>query len=254
MCCSKPRFVYGKNRWRIARSAFERAGSGDKMSRRTLSRATEPTDQGIATMVVIWIISVLALQVTLFNGSVHDAVRLAENEMALARGEALTQAAVELTVARLLSRDKRERWRPDGRVVDFSYAGANLRIKLSDERSRINLNYADEALLNGLFRSVTGSPQEASRLTARLLKWRNEERRPGRTDGAFPSAPQLGQPSTSAAGASTAAGAANAASPTASVLLDSADVGRALDAVRDGMLPACLASPCHSTRSTPTGC
>ena len=61
--------------------------------------------RGIALVVVLWIVTLLALQVSIFNLTVRDAAALAGNELAAVRGEALAAAGVEMAAARLMERE-----------------------------------------------------------------------------------------------------------------------------------------------------
>ena len=67
-------------------------------------------DGGFALVVVLWIVALLALQVGIFNLAVRDAASLAGNELAIARGEALAAAGVELAAARLMETDPAWQW------------------------------------------------------------------------------------------------------------------------------------------------
>src|SRR6185295_5659111 len=95
----------GGRQW-VYRGKRRRAGAGWHSGRREVAIATAPDgterQRGFALLVVLWIITLLALQVSIFNLSVRDAGALAGNEMAMARGEALASAGVELAAALLM--------------------------------------------------------------------------------------------------------------------------------------------------------
>lgn len=149
------------------------------MGRSQFRFARHRDERGIALMVVIWVVGLLALQATLINGNVRDAVLLAENEAAIVRGEALVRAGAEVAVSRLLAKDARAKWVADGRSYDANIAGQRVVLQLSDERTRINLNLADEAHLTRLFHNVSGSAREGEKLAKRFLAWRKGETQTG---------------------------------------------------------------------------
>lgn len=130
------------------------------------------TERGFALVLVLWVIVALGVEIALLNGSVGDMVRMATNEGALIRGEALARSAVEVAAARLLSADDRERWTPDGGRREVPFPDAKVFVRISDENGRVNLNLADGPMISGLLKGVMGSPREADTMTARLLTWR----------------------------------------------------------------------------------
>ena len=71
-------------------SAFSRARRPQPAA--TTAPKENARQQGFALLVVLWIVTLLALQISIFNLSVRDAGTLAGNELAMARGEALAAA------------------------------------------------------------------------------------------------------------------------------------------------------------------
>ena len=82
---------------------------------------------------VLWIVTLLALQVSIFNLTVRDAAALAGNELVAARGEALAAAGVEMAAARLVEPELGRRWQGNGGAHTVALGGARLRITISDE-------------------------------------------------------------------------------------------------------------------------
>jgi general secretion pathway protein K len=113
--------------------------------------------RGFALLVVLWIVTLLALQISIFNLSVRDAGALAGNEMAMARGEALAGAGVELAAARLLEVSPESRWPADGRTREVSFGGARLLIAITDEAGRLDINEVDGEVLDSMLRPFGGS-------------------------------------------------------------------------------------------------
>ncbi|HWE22188.1 MAG TPA: hypothetical protein VG758_34270 [Hyphomicrobiaceae bacterium] len=115
--------------------------------------------RGFSLIVVLWIVTLLALQVSIFNLTIRDAGALAGNELAMARGEALSAAGVELAVARLLDPDAEVRWRADGTTREVSFAGARLSITVTDEAGRFDINELDDEVTEALLRPFGGSAE-----------------------------------------------------------------------------------------------
>lgn len=135
--------------------------------------------RGIALVVVLWIVTILALQVSLFNLTVRDAASLGSNELAMARGEALAAAGVELAAAHLLDSDQERRWQATGRARVVQFGGATLQIIVTDEAGRLDVNEAKEELLAAALRSHAPSASALAQWVERILDWRDtdEDRR-----------------------------------------------------------------------------
>ena len=93
--------------------------------------SAEPRNRGIALVVVLWLVTILALQVSLFNLTVRDAASLGSNELAIARGEQLASSGIELAVAGILDPDPMRRWDAGGELRVVRFGGAVLEISRS---------------------------------------------------------------------------------------------------------------------------
>ena len=143
-------------------------------------RSSTRRQRGIALVVVLWIVTLLALQVSIFNLTVRDAASLAGNERAAARGEALASAGVELAAAGLMEREPTRRWRGDGAVRTVEFAGAQLQITVLDESSRFDINEVSDELLASLLRPLAETQTALTQWVDRILDWRDadSDRRP----------------------------------------------------------------------------
>jgi general secretion pathway protein K len=123
--------------------------------------------QGFALVVVLWIVTLLALQVSIFNLAIRDAGSLAGNELAIARGEALAAAGVEMAAAGLLDPDPATRWLADGATREVEFGGARLSITVSDEAGRFDINAIDSEVLDALLRPFGRSAKDLVQWTDR---------------------------------------------------------------------------------------
>jgi general secretion pathway protein K len=135
-----------------------------------MSTPTDPNhaaghrQRGFALVVVLWIVALLALQVGIFNLAIRDAGALAGNELAIARGEALAAGGVELAAARLMEVEPALRWHADGSTRQVGFGGAVLRIRITDEAGRFDINELDGEVLEALLRPLGGT-------AAALTEW-----------------------------------------------------------------------------------
>jgi general secretion pathway protein K len=135
--------------------------------------------RGVALVVVLWIVTILALQVSLFNLTVRDAASLGSNELAIARGEELAAAGIELAAAHILDSDPDRRWEATGRPRVVRFGGASLQIVVTDEASRVDVNEAGEEVLASALRPFARSAATTAQWVERILDWRDpdDERR-----------------------------------------------------------------------------
>ena len=136
--------------------------------------------RGLALVVVLWVVSLLALQVSIFNLTVRDTSSLASTELAMLRGEALAMAGVEMAVARLLERNPARQWVADGSVREFHFGGARVSIAIKDEAARVDINEADSELLAAMLRPYARSSGTIQQWVDRIMDWRDpdSDRRP----------------------------------------------------------------------------
>lgn len=139
------------------------------------TRAHIERQRGLALVVVLWIVTLLALQVSIFNLTVRDAAALSTNELAIARGEALATAGVELAAMHLLEPVVERRWTADGGTREVAFGGAMLSISVRDEASRFDINEIDEVVLASLLRRVAGPAGNIPQWVDRIMDWRDAD-------------------------------------------------------------------------------
>jgi general secretion pathway protein K len=122
-----------------------------------MAAVSNERQQGFALLVVLWIVTLLALQISIFNLSVRDAGTLAGNELAMARGQALAGAGVEMAAARLMEPSPEWQWAADGRTREVSFGGARLFVTITDEAGRFDINQVDGEVLDSLLRPFGGT-------------------------------------------------------------------------------------------------
>jgi general secretion pathway protein K len=121
--------------------------------------APEARQRGFALVVVLWIVTLLALQVSIFSLAIRDAGALAGNELAIARGEALAAAGVEMAAAQLMQPEEQRRWPADGSTREVRFGGARLAITVTDEAGRLDINEIDGDLADAILRPIGGTTE-----------------------------------------------------------------------------------------------
>jgi general secretion pathway protein K len=131
--------------------------------------------RGAALLLVLWLVALL----TALVGTFALAARTEHLQgQVLSRGVVAQQAAragIEYAITRVGNQDPRWRWLADGREYRWNYAGAQVEIRIVDEQGKVDLNMADAGLLASLLRVVGSEPQQAARLAAAILDWRDAD-------------------------------------------------------------------------------
>jgi general secretion pathway protein K len=132
---------------------------------------------------VIWALSVLIVLAMVFGRSTSPHVKATRNAVDNARAEMLADAGVELALLDL------SRWRAggearfprSGRPVGCTFGtGERLVVVVEDEVGKVDLNLADETLVEAALIAAGMDPRQAERLAHRILDYRDsdDQRRP----------------------------------------------------------------------------
>ena len=94
-----------------------------------------------------------------------------------ARAEAAADAGVYKAVFELSTPPAIDSmsWRGNGLTHPWQFADAMLEVTVFDESAKIDLNSAPEALLQGMFRSLGRSDEDAAALTDAIIDWRDAD-------------------------------------------------------------------------------
>ena len=131
--------------------------------------------RGVALILVIWVIALM----TILLGSFALIARTENLESRhLFDGTAARYAAeagLERAVYELRNPDITTRWVCDGRPYEFDYEGSRIHIEILDESGKIDLNTADDTLLQSLFTSTGIDLDTATALSDSIQDWRDND-------------------------------------------------------------------------------
>jgi general secretion pathway protein K len=105
---------------------------------------------GFALLLVIWVLAILAVVAAGFAASTRSETRLTRNLLDAARARALAEAGIARATDALLEADPRARWRADGTPYTMQFAGGTIRIRITDENGKVDLNLTPTEVLAGL--------------------------------------------------------------------------------------------------------
>lgn len=149
-----------------------------------LQTARLPARQrGIALVLVLWLTILLTVIGSGFAFSMRGEALSARNALSLAQARAAADGAVERTVFELNRPRLRptDAWAPDGQAHTWRDGDIVLTVSAVDESAKIDLNFAPDVLLRGLFANVGGADTEqTARLVEAVADWRDRDdlRRP----------------------------------------------------------------------------
>lgn len=132
--------------------------------------------RGVALLVVMWLLVLLAALVGLFALNAHSEAMQASALRQRADLDFAAEGGVEAMAARLLAVDSRRRPIPDGREQAFTLErGIEVTVSVVDESGKIDLNVADAMILQRLFVQVGEPEPDAQRLAGAIIDWRDAD-------------------------------------------------------------------------------
>ncbi|MGE5167450.1 MAG: general secretion pathway protein GspK [Deltaproteobacteria bacterium] len=131
--------------------------------------------RGVALILVIWVIALMGVLLGSFALIARTENFEARHLFDGTTARYAAQAGIERAVYELRNPDMTQRWVGDGRPYIFEFDGAQVQVELTDESGLIDINTADDALLQGLFASVGVPPDQAAALSDAIQDWRDPD-------------------------------------------------------------------------------
>jgi general secretion pathway protein K len=133
--------------------------------------------RGVALILVLWVITLLAVIAGNFAFSMRGEAQIARNLLSTAQAQALADAGVQRAWFELLKPTADpQRWQANGLAHEFFLGAGVVRVAIQDETGKIDLNTASEALLQGLFKSVGVGEAESVALLDAVVDWRDADK------------------------------------------------------------------------------
>ena len=154
------------------------------MERARLIRHVSLRDErGIALVLVLWVLMLLALMSAAFLASTRSEMAIVRARIDAARAEAIADAGVHWAAARILEasfagNEAAASTLFDGREETVEIAQGVARVRIQDAGGLVDLNGADRALLMGLIAAVGGDADAARQLADRIIDFRDRDHRP----------------------------------------------------------------------------
>jgi type II secretory pathway component PulK len=133
--------------------------------------------QGIALIVVLWLIVLLGAVAAGHASNVHSEIRLAMLYVQSAKARALAEAGIQQAILSLLQGSEGKQWPVDGSVQRFVFGEQEVKVAIRDATGLVDLNSAKASLLEVLFSIPEQNSQQQVQLVNALLDWRDADDR-----------------------------------------------------------------------------
>ncbi len=92
-----------------------------------------------------------------------------------AHAKAIAESGISLAEMMLLSPDPSKVWRADGSIYEIRASDAIIRIRLQSEAGKIDINKADQAVLQSLMAFAPVDSEQQGKLVGAILDWRDAD-------------------------------------------------------------------------------
>lgn len=133
-------------------------------------------ERGIALLLVVWMLALLAIITVAITADARTSIRLARNLVDGAQVQAMADGGVWWAVARMADPDRTAHLRPDGMAYQIALAEHDLEVTVQDERGKLDLNAAPVEALAKLFTVVGLAGGEGDGLAQAIGRYRERQK------------------------------------------------------------------------------
>ncbi len=131
--------------------------------------------KGMALVLVLWVLSLLTIMAGSFALSMRRESAIVAGIKNNAQASAVAKSGIAMAEMMLLNPDLTKGWRADGNIYEINANNAKIRLRLSSEAGKIDINKADEALLKSLMTSAPVNEEQQAKLVGAILDWRDAD-------------------------------------------------------------------------------
>lgn len=132
-------------------------------------------DAGVALVVVLWGLVLLAIIAAGVASGSRTAVTLARNGTDNAAARAIADAGIYRAVLGMIDRRPQMRWRADGTEYPLTLGDGEARITIQDEMGKIDLNAAPDALVRAILTGIGLEDETADALVDAIADFRDKD-------------------------------------------------------------------------------
>lgn len=131
--------------------------------------------EGFALVLVLWVLSLLTIMAGSFALSMRREAGIVTGSSNNAQAAAIAESGLAVAELMLMHPDPLQRWHTDGSIYQLDYADSKVRVRLLSEAGKVDLNSADQTLLQGLMVHAPVDEQLQTRLVNAVLDWRDAD-------------------------------------------------------------------------------
>lgn len=130
--------------------------------------------KGLALIVVLWVITLLTIMASSFSLTIQRETAITAGIKEKAEASALAEAGINYAILMLLTTDKELRWQAFGSLYEIEYAGRRVRIQITDESGKLNINLATKEQLQQVLSSLALDASLEDSLSDAIIDWRDK--------------------------------------------------------------------------------
>ena len=142
--------------------------------------------QGFALVLVLWVLSLLTIMSGSFALSMRREASIVAGIKDASKASALVESGIAIAQTMLLLPGQNDRWLADGGIYQINTVdaftgtggtGGKIRIRMFAETGKIDLNKANQKLLESLFKAspLADDEKQQARLVAAIMDWRDPD-------------------------------------------------------------------------------
>jgi general secretion pathway protein K len=131
--------------------------------------------KGLALVLVLWVLSLLTIMAGSFALSMRREASIIAGIKDNAEALAVAESGIAMAEMMLLNPDQNKRWRADGSIYEIDSVDAKVRVRLLSEAGKIDINKADETLLQSLMTQAPVDEEQQTRIVNAILDWRDPD-------------------------------------------------------------------------------
>ncbi|MGR9013439.1 MAG: general secretion pathway protein GspK [Gammaproteobacteria bacterium] len=131
--------------------------------------------KGFALVLVLWVLSLLTIMAGSFALTMRREAAIVTGSSTNAQAMAIAESGLAVAELMLINPDQRQRWHTDGSIYQIDYTGSKIRIRLLAETGKVDINSADQALLQELMSYAPVQAEVQNQLVNAILDWRDTD-------------------------------------------------------------------------------
>jgi general secretion pathway protein K len=147
------------------------ANQSDHMNK----NASYQRNRGIALILVLWLVALLAIVAASLATQTKVESRLAGNAKVALQAKLLAESGFNRAIMELMVNDPQYRWKFNGQVYALKMTQGDLEVAVRNVSGLLDLNNASSEQLSRLFVLITDDQQQREALVDRLKDWRDAD-------------------------------------------------------------------------------